>query len=173
MKKISPLLRLLFCLTPLAALTAGSPDPASWRFEVAIDKALGTVAKDGRLFVILAPTNNPEPRIALGRTGLNAPQAVARDLSAFAPGAIAVLDRTAFAFPLTNLSALPAGDYFAQALFDSDTDLRSPQAPGNLYSRPRKVYFDLARGGVGLGIHDVTPARLSETARSLSAWWSR
>ena len=111
-------------------------------------KSLGTPAKDGRLFVILASTNNPDPRLTLGRSGLNAPQALARDLNAFAPGAVAVLDQAAFAFPLTNLAALPAGDYFAQALFDSDTDLRSPHAPGNLYSKPQKVHLDPAQGGV-------------------------
>jgi S-formylglutathione hydrolase FrmB len=137
----------LFCLAPLAAFPASSPNPAPLNFAVAIPASLSAPAKDGRLFLILARTNNPEPRLTLGRTGLDAPEALARDLNAFAPGATAVLDRTAFAFPLTNLAALPPGDYYAQALFDSDTDLRSPHAPGNLYSLPQKLHFDPAQGG--------------------------
>jgi len=147
MKKLSPLLCLLHCLVSLAALAANSPSHVLWQFEVTIGKSMTSPAKDGRMFVILARTNNPEPRLALGRTGLDAPEVLARDLRPFAPGAVAVLDQGCFAFPLTNLSALPAGDYFAQALFDSDTDLRSPQAPGNLYSKPQKLGLDPARGG--------------------------
>ncbi len=58
-----------------------------------------------------ARTNNPEPRLTLDRTGLDAPQVLARDLKGFGPGAAAVIDASAFAFPITNLAELPAGDY--------------------------------------------------------------
>ena len=58
-----------------------------------------------------------------------------------------MLDQTAFAYPVTNLSALPAGDYCVQALFDCNPDLRFPAAPGNLYSKPQKIHFDPAQGG--------------------------
>jgi len=147
MKKLRLLLPHLLCLAPLAALAANTPNPASFQFEVTVKKDLATAAKDGRLFVILARTNNPEPRLTLGRTGLDAPQVLARDLSDFAPGSVAVLGQAAFAFPLTNLAALPAGNYFAQALFDCNADLRSPEAPGNLYGKPRKIRLDPAQGG--------------------------
>ncbi|MGD0258720.1 MAG: alpha/beta hydrolase-fold protein [Verrucomicrobiota bacterium] len=147
MKKISPLLSFLLCVAPLATLPANSPNSASWRFEVAINKSLTTPARDGRLFVILARTNNPDPRFMLGWTGLDAPQVLARDLKSFTPGAVAVLDASAFAFPITNLAEVPAGDYFAQALFDSNTDLRLAAAPGNLYSKPHKIRLDPAQGG--------------------------
>ena len=138
---------LLLGLQSLAALAASSPSPVLWQFEVTINKGLTTTAEDGRLFLILARTNNPEPRVTLGRTGLDAPEALARDVNAFAPGVVAVLDQTAFAFPITHLSELPAADYFVQALFDFNANLRSPQSPGNLYSRPQKIHFDPARGG--------------------------
>jgi len=147
MKRVCGPLRFLLCLPSLAALAANSPTPAPWQFEVTLNKSLTTAAKDGRLFLILAETNNPEPRLTLGRTGLDAPEALARDMTAFAPGAVAVLDQTVFAFPINPLSELPAGDYFAQALFDCNAALRSPQSPGNLYSKPQKIHFDPARGG--------------------------
>jgi S-formylglutathione hydrolase FrmB len=147
MRKSSAKHRFLFCLMPLLALAANSPKTGPFQFEVSIANSLNTAAKNGRLFVVLARTNSPEPRLALGRAGLDAPQALAGDLTAFGPGTVAVLDQSAFAFPLTNLSALPAGEYSAQALFDSDTDLRSPNAPGNLYGEPQKIHLNPAQGG--------------------------
>jgi S-formylglutathione hydrolase FrmB len=147
LKRVCTLPLFLLCLPPLAALPASSPTPAPWQFEVTINQRLVTPDKDGRLFLILASTANPEPRLALGRTGLDAPETLARDLTAFAPGAVAVLDQSVFAFPLTRLTDLPTGDYFAQAVFDCNADLRSPQSPGGLYSKPQKIHFDSARGG--------------------------
>ena len=90
MKKISPLLSFLLCLAPLAALPASPPNSATWQFEVTINRGLTVTAQDGRLFVVLARTNNPEPRLMLGWTGLDAPQVLARDLKGFAPGAAVV-----------------------------------------------------------------------------------
>jgi S-formylglutathione hydrolase FrmB len=147
MKRVCALLLLRLCLPPLAALAANLPAPAPWQFEVTIGKGLTAAAKDGRLFVVLARTNNPEPRLTLGRTGLDAPETLARDQRAFVPDWVGVLDQTAFAFPITNLSGLPPGDYFAQALFDCNADLRSPDSPGNIYSQPQRIHFDPAQGG--------------------------
>jgi hypothetical protein len=42
---------------------------------------------------------------------------------------------------------LPAADYFVQALFDGNADLRLAAAPGNLYSKPQQIHFDPAQGG--------------------------
>jgi hypothetical protein len=145
-KIIAPL-RFLLCVAPLSAIAASSPNTAPWRFEVVIGQGLTAPNQAGRLFVILARTDDREPRRALGRTGLDAPEALARDQTAFPADSVAVLDQAAFAYPITNLSALPAGDYFAQALFDCNADLRFRDAPGNLYSKPQKVHFDPERGG--------------------------
>jgi len=147
MNKFNPLLGALLCLAPLAGLTAAPPNAPAWKFEVSVSRGLAVSPKAGRLFVILTQTNSPEPRFKLGCSGLDAPVALARDEQAFGPGRTAVLDRTAFAFPFTNFSALPAGDYFAQALFDCSTDLRFPEAPGNLYSQPQKIHLAPAHGG--------------------------
>src|SRR5581483_9807878 len=83
---------------------------------------------------------------ALGRTGQDAPFVLAGDMTGFAPGMSGMLDQSAITFPITNLSALPAGDYFVQALLDSNRDLRAADAPGNLYSKARKIHLDPARG---------------------------
>jgi Putative esterase len=145
MNPLRPLVTLMLCLAPLTVRPATSPEPAPWRFEVTVKNGLAESPIGGRLFVILARTKDPEPRLTLGRTGLDAPQVLARDLEAFAPGAVAVAGASAFAFPITNLSEVPAGDYFVQALFDSNADLHLPDAPGNLYSKPQKIHLDPAQ----------------------------
>ena len=145
--RVGSLFRFLLSLASLTAGAAYSANVAPFRFEVTISQELAAPAKDGRLFVILSRTNTPEPCLTLSRTGLDAPESLARDVKAFAPGALAVLDRAAFAFPLTNFFALPAGDYFAQALFVCNEDLRLLLAPGNLYSSAQKIHLDPARGG--------------------------
>lgn len=94
----------------------------------------------------MSPKSQPEPRLTIGQTGLEASPVFARDISNFAPGAAGSIDEKCAAFPLDSLARLAAGDYFVQALFDSNTDLKSVNAPGNLYGTPRKVHLDPAQG---------------------------
>ncbi len=124
----------------LVGLSANAAEVSSLHFDVLFPKSLPP--KDGRLFVVLSRTNNPEPGFQLGRSGINAPQTWARDLKQPTPGSTVTLDQSAFGFPLTNMLDLPAGDYFIQAVFDSNADLRSADAPGNLYSEVRKHKVD-------------------------------
>src|SRR4029079_4640265 len=81
-------------------------------------------------------------------TGMDAAPMLGRDLKNFGPGVTGVIDETCVTFPIDNLAKLSAGEYFVQALFDSNIDLKSVNAPGNLYSAPRKVRIDPAAGGV-------------------------
>ena len=117
----------------------------SLQFEVTVADGLIEVPQSGRLFVILNPNSSPEPRRALGRTGINAPPVFATDVDNFAPGIHGVIDRTSAAFPIDSLADVPAGDYFIQALFASNMDLKSPNAPGNLYSEVRRLSVNPAR----------------------------
>jgi len=111
-----------------------SPTP---RFEIGIAEWLSPAPQDGRLFVVLNPTNSPEPRHTLGRTGADAPWVLAKDIKALKPGDLARLDERAFAFPKTNP---PPGEYYVQALFDCSNDIRSLTISGNLYSLPQKLH---------------------------------
>jgi hypothetical protein len=132
--------RLVF-VTGLASPSIFSAVPAPPSFEVSVTSGLIPQPQPGRLFVILSQTNNPEPRLTLGRSGPDAPPALAKDVERLRVGSKILLDQTAFAFPITNLLALPAGDYFAQALFDCNIDLRSTKAPGNLYSTTQRIHL--------------------------------
>jgi hypothetical protein len=53
-----------------------------------------------------------------------------------------IIDDTCAAFPIERLSRLVAGDYTVQALFDSNIDLKSVNAPGNLYSELQKIHLN-------------------------------
>src|SRR5258707_10057560 len=84
----------------------------------------------------------------MGKVGLDAPPILARDVDHFKPGAtVAVIDGGSISYPIKNLADLPTGDYYVQALFDSNFDQRSLNATGNLFSAVRKVHLDARRGG--------------------------
>ncbi len=148
-----PITMILLLLLLGQAKTSGQQAEAqvhpstSLRFEVSIAKGLVSKPQNGRLLVVLSPRNRPEPRRTIGNTGLNAPPVLACDMNGFAPGTVGVLDQRAAIFPIASLSRLVPGDYFTQAVFDFNIDLKSPNAPGNLYSLPQKLPIDPAKGG--------------------------
>lgn len=142
----------LFLLIATGVAVLGYKAPAqkaqssALRFEVTVAHGLISSPQQGRLLVVMSSKSAPEPRLTIGQTGLDASPILARDIGNFAPGVIGTIDETCAAFPLDSLAHLPAGDYFVQALFDSNIDLKSLNAPGNLYSPPRKIHLDPARG---------------------------
>ena len=133
---------------------AGQSSPGL-RFEVTLDPSLPT-QPPGRLLVVLASSDRVEPRRLIGRTDRNATPTLGVDVPALAPADRAILDATAAAFPIESLGALPAGEYHVQAVLNTNRDLRSPSAPGNLYSEPLRVALDPAQ---------TEPVRLSLTRR--------
>ncbi len=138
---------LLFSLLLCGWMAVPTQAETSMRFEVSLKKGITSAPQTGRLFVILSRNDKTEPRAAMGILGLDAPFLLARDVTNLTPGVLSVLDQKAITFPITNLSELPASDYFAQALLSVNTDLRAPDAPGNLYSEVKKIHLDPAHGG--------------------------
>ena len=140
---------LVLC-TPRAVSTARQDSrgsTSSLQFDVTVARGLIDTPQSGRLFVVLSPNTRPEPRFTLGRTGADAPPVFATDVEDFAPGVQGLIGGNAAAFPIDNLAGLPPGDYFVQALFDSNIDLKSPNAPGNLYSEVQRRSLDPVRSG--------------------------
>jgi len=115
------------------------------KFEVTAAPHLLERPETGRLFVVIADSAEPEPRLTIGTTGLNAPPVIARDVANFMPGVTGVLDRTSALFPIEQLSDLPPGEYSVQAVFDCNIDLKSVNAPGNLYSKVQNIRLDPLR----------------------------
>jgi hypothetical protein len=151
MRRGRVLLVLGFLVAPLAAflpaLPADTGKATALRFEVTRAKGLTDGPQDGRLLVALGRQARPEPRRAISAAEVSeAPPFLGRDVDGFAPGMTAVVDANAAIFPYESLSRLPRGEYYVQAVFDTNRDLRLPDAPGNLYSEPRKVLLDPSQG---------------------------
>lgn len=123
------------------------------KFVVTVPEGRLKGPADGRLFLIFAPPNgNGEPRHLIAETGLGRPPMLARDVHALDSGGTATIDRSADAFPTDDL---PPANYRVQAVFDFNPDVRSPNAPGNLVSKPTVVFVDPGRA-------DFIPISLDE-----------
>src|SRR5215470_13700331 len=150
MRKTLPRLCLLL---PFLWLSAPRVEPL--RFEVTTNLPPAS----GRLFIIISNSERPEPRNRIGETGANASPVLGRDVRNFGPGVVATVDRTSATFPLASLDAIAPGDYYVQALFDSNVDLSSVNAPGNQYSDVQRVHLDPRAGGtIKLSLTKTIPA---------------
>ena len=157
----SPLTTLLWLLVTASRLLSQEP---GLQFTVTSARGILPAPQRGRLFVVISRTADPEPRTTIGSTDIDAPLVLATDLANFTSGVPGVLNRNSALFPLERLSDLPTGDYFVQALFDDNFELRSVNAPGNLYSKVEKLRLDpLRNGSVPLVLTGkIPPERLPE-----------
>jgi hypothetical protein len=118
---------------------------------------------DGRVILLLSRDFTREPRSHVEpNEPLASPYLFGLTVDGLAPGAKVILDDHAFGWPATHLSAIPAGDYFVQAVLNryevfhlaDGRTLKLPpdkgegqqwwHKPGNLYSTPVKLHIDPA-----------------------------
>ncbi|OGD28995.1 MAG: hypothetical protein A2V57_04735 [Candidatus Aminicenantes bacterium RBG_19FT_COMBO_65_30] len=164
MKK--PRLRFLPWAPPLAAavilLATPLASPAEVRFAVSFPSARSKTPLDGRMLLLLSTNGDAEPRFQIS-DGPATQLVFGVDVEGLAPGAEAVIDASAFGYPLRSLAELPAGEYHIQALLhryetfhrsdghtvklpmDRGEGQRWNAAPGNLYCAPRKLAIDPGR----------------------------
>ncbi|HET9986717.1 MAG TPA: alpha/beta hydrolase-fold protein [Longimicrobiales bacterium] len=161
----------LATLVPVAVAALAAPARAQApRFEVTVSAAAHAAPLTGRLVLVLARDSSPEPRLLISPQG---PEIAGVDLDSLAAGTAAVIDGSAAAYP-TPLAALPAGDYFAQAVVNVYEPVRRADgrtlwlhmndgtiepfqiAAGNLFSEPRRVRV-AAGGTIRLVVDRVNP----------------
>lgn len=149
--------RLLILL--LGLLSAGvhaQPNAGPTTFSVSFPNTQSRAALDGRILLILAKTNKPEPRSQVS-DAVETAQLFGLDVNGLQPGQAAVVDASAFGYPKRSLKDLAPGDYYVQAVLHKyETFKRSDghtvklpmdrgegqnwrTAPGNLFSKPLKV----------------------------------
>ena len=178
--------------------------PARLRIEVGYAAGVHEGPLTGRLFLALSPTADPEPRIAAYNSARQRDGRVpffAAHVAGVGPGEAMVIDAAADGYPHAHLDALPAGDYWVQALVHVYTEyrrqdghvVRAPQdqwegqrwafSPGNLVSAPRRVRVDPASDTpIRLELAGVIPPvevppdtewvrRVRIRSRILSEWW--
>jgi S-formylglutathione hydrolase FrmB len=159
---VAVLFHLLFCSTARA----------DTRFEVSYDKAVHSGPITGRVILVIARRETPEPRFQIGP---NATPIFGVDVDGLQSGQTSVVDETTFGHPVESLAQLPAGDYFIQAMLNVYTKCQRSDgrtlwvhwnmgatffnsSPGNLYSDIQKVHLDPAPGyKITLTLNHVVP----------------
>ena len=149
------------CLTLPRLVAQGTPAPAP-RFFVTFPVAKSAVPLDGRLLLILSTDSSAEPRNQISDI-YETQLIIGRDVEAWAPGRVAVLDASAEGFPLASLRDVPMGRYRVQALLnryetyhradghvvklppDRGEGQQWNRKPGNLYSTPQWITIDPRR----------------------------
>lgn len=112
----------------------------------------------GRLIVVIAKSNRPEPRSMIGDADAGTPITLGRDVTDLA-GTAVTIDKTSAIFPISSMDAMAPGDYFVQAVLRTNRDLNSPNAPNDRFSDVRAVHIDTRKGGViGLQLTNTVPS---------------
>jgi Putative esterase len=133
---------------------------AEVRFELIVDRAVHSGPITGRIILIIARSDRPEPRFQIAP---NTVPIFGLDAEALLPGQAAIIDQTTPGHPVDSLLQLPVGDYYVQAMLNVYTKCQRSDgrtvwvhwdmggrffnvSPGNLYSDVQKVRLDPATG---------------------------
>ncbi len=155
----------------LCGFGLAAPASAETSFAITLPQGAARTPLTGRLIVVAARAEAPEPRLQIGITG---PPAFGRDVEAWRPGSVAVVGNESDGFPV-DLASLPAGDYHVQAVFVRYTlanradghhiwvpitnrRVFSTMIAGNLFSRPVRIRVDPAQSQrVELALTETIP----------------
>ncbi len=176
---------------------AGAP---KLRFDVSVPASAVATPITGRVFVMISRTDDREPRLQIGRTGV---PFFGHDVTNLRPGTPASIDAADLGSPLESLSEIPPGDYFVQAMVNVYSEFKRAdghvvwmhddqwegqrwnRSPGNLYSDVQKVRIDPKQGGtIALSAAHVIPPvevppdtafvkRFKFQSPSLTKFWGR
>jgi Putative esterase len=147
-------LAILMTITlPSVSAAASGTGP---KFEIAFPRARSAQPLDGRLLLLLSTDPSEEPRMQINISP-NTQMVFGIDVDGLAPDKIAVIDAEAYGYPVRSLRDVKPGEYYVQAVLhryetfhrtDGHT-IKLPMdrgegqhwniAPGNLYSKPRKI----------------------------------
>ena len=133
-----------------------SPQKARLKFGISFPAERSKTPLDGRILLLVSNDGSAEPRFQIS-DGATTQLIFGIDVDGLAPGQDALIDASAFGFPLRSIAELPAGEYFVQALFnryetfhradgrtiklppDKGEGQRWNTKPGNFYSAPVKM----------------------------------
>ncbi|MBT6211042.1 MAG: hypothetical protein HOI35_13620, partial [Woeseia sp.] len=140
-----------------ACQPATAPEVAQGpEFSVSFDASLSESAQDGRLVVLLSSHEDDEPRFLVSNSA-DTQLIFGQNVEKWQSGDTVVVDHDAIGFPLKDLTHVPPGTYYAQALLNRYKDFHlsngkvvslSPdqgegqrwnRKPGNFYSKPVQI----------------------------------
>src|SRR3984957_7739834 len=158
-------LPLLLCVATLAA---------GQSFTVTFPAEKSAQPLDGRLLLVLSSDPSGEPRMQIDDSP-RSQMVLGITVDGWAPGRAAVVDATAFGYPIQNLKDVPAGEYTVQAVLNKyETFHRSDGktvklhmdqgegqhwniSPGNLYSKPQKVTIKSGGDPIQISLTEIIP----------------
>lgn len=157
------LVALAACGAPAQNSQTQAGNSSGLKFLISVPKNVSAKPLTGRVYVILAKAQKPDPRIQV-LSPESSPPFFGVDVNALAAGSDAVIDASALGYPTRSLASLPAGDYYVEGLAsvymrynraDGHTIWAPPQwgpqvfsvEPGNFYSPVQSVHIDPAKGG--------------------------
>jgi hypothetical protein len=151
----------LLCLPVFVFASLDVRAESNLRFEITVPDSVRSEPVTGRVYVMLSRTNEQEPRLQIGRTGV---PFFGRDIEGLAPGSAAVIDETDLGSPVPSLAEIPEGNYFVQGFVNIYSEFRRSdghvvwmhddrwegqhfnRSPGNLHSDVQKVHLDPEKG---------------------------
>ncbi len=144
-------------------------------FSIRFDSALTDTPQDGRLLLLLATHDDKEPRFLVDNSA-DTQLVFGVNVEDWQGGAEVLIDKSAIGFPLADLSQVPAGTYYAQALLNRYKDFSLSNGkvvslppdrgegqqwnrkPGNFYSEPVQVEINESGSGTfALVLDQVIP----------------
>ncbi len=150
---------LALAFAALSLSCAGGGGVAPVRFAVTFPEELSAEPLDGRLVLMLSTAAEGEPRFQIS-SGPDTQLAFGVDVEGWAPGEEAIVDASAFGYPIRSLADVPAGTYRVQALInryetfnradghvvklppDKGEGQQWARKPGNLYNEPFEIELD-------------------------------
>jgi len=164
-------------LLVFSCMVSAQPQPRSGspvRFSISLPTGAGTQAFDGRMYLLLSTDPSDEPRMQIDDTP-NSQLIFGVDVEGLQPGQSVVVDEHADGYPVRSLRELPPGEYVVQAVFhryetfhraDGKT-VKLPMdrgegqhwnlAPGNFYSKPRKITVGPGGAPVKIVLDQIIP----------------
>jgi hypothetical protein len=188
MKSLTYILRIaavffaIFFLTRFLGKDNNDDKASPLKFEITYDASLSATPLTGRVFLCFGENNEREPRLQVGRYGV---QFFGVDIENLQPGEKVVVDATTLGYPARALGEVPAGKYWLQAVFNKYTRFDRAdghtlwmhndqwegqnwrRSPGNLISPVLEMEVDPAeKNVVRLHITDeIPPVEIPEDTR--------
>jgi len=156
---------MLLCILPSACqMEMDVEKERGLSFSITFEPALTQDGQDGRLLLLLASHDSEEPRFLVSDSA-DTQLVFGRNVENWQHGSVAVIDNDAIGYPLADLSELPAGTYYVQALLNRYKDYHLSNGkvvslppdrgegqkwnrkPGNFYSNPVRITIDESGSG--------------------------